>query len=77
MASAAVRFAEGEDGTLKIALYFTNGGKMVEDMENIVLVPKVESIKDYRHELRAGKLLVLCNTLTAFRAIPELADEWR
>lgn len=62
---------------MKVTLFFANGGKMVEEMENIVIIQKVEAINDHRHDLRNGKLLVLSDALSAFRAVKDPPDEWR
>lgn len=56
---------------MKVVIIFNNGGHITFDQEKVLVVPVVESVRDFRHELRDGKLIVARDQITAIQPLRE------
>lgn len=60
---------------MKVVIIFNNGGHITADPDKVLVVPVIESVRDFRHELRDGKLVVVRDQITAIHAVRE-EEEW-
>lgn len=56
---------------MKVVIIFNNGGHITFDPDKVLVVPVIESVRDFRHELRDGKLVVVRDQITAIQPLRE------